>query len=77
MILDNQIIYDNESIKRDLRYKRLIESHLSLEVCSKQIGISKPTLSRIENGNTPDLLTFFKILKWLDKDASNYIKYLS
>jgi len=75
MILENKIIYDSEAIKRDLRYKRIIELEISMDICSKQIGISKPTLSRVENGNMPDLLTFFKILRWLDKDVTNYIKY--
>lgn len=32
-----------------------------------EIGsISAPTLSRIENGNLPDIDTYFKICKWLD-----------
>lgn len=75
MILENEIVYDSEAIKRDLRYKRIIELEISMDICCKQIGISKPTLSRIENGNMPDLLTFFKILKWLGKDVKEYIKY--
>ncbi|MBL7767502.1 helix-turn-helix domain-containing protein [Flavihumibacter sp. UBA7668] len=29
-------------------------------------GISAPTLSRIENGNLPDIDTYFRICKWLD-----------
>jgi transcriptional regulator with XRE-family HTH domain len=75
MDVDIDIIYDSESLKKDLRLKRIIECNLSMDVCSKQIGISKPTLSRIERGNMPDLLTFFKIVKWLGTDSKNYIKY--
>lgn len=29
-------------------------------------GVSAPTLSRIENGNLPDIDTYFRICKWLD-----------
>lgn len=33
---------------------------------AKEIGTSSPTLSRIENGNLPDIDTYLKICKWLD-----------
>jgi transcriptional regulator with XRE-family HTH domain len=69
------IKYNSELLQKDLRLKRIIDFKLSLEKCSKLIGISKPTLSRIENGSLPDLMTFFKIIKWLDSDARIYINY--
>lgn len=69
------ILYDSESLKKDLRLKRIIELELSMDACSKEIGVSKATLSRVENGNMPDLLTFFKIIRWLNSDPSIYIKY--
>jgi transcriptional regulator with XRE-family HTH domain len=46
-----------------------------MDVCAKEIGVSKATLSRVENGNMPDLITFFKIIKWLGSDAKKYINY--
>ena len=69
------VIYDKEAVKRDIRYKRLIERQISMDVCCKEIGISKPTLSRIEKGNTPDLLTFLRVVKWLEKDINEYVKF--
>ncbi len=69
------IKYNSELLQKDLRLKRIIDFKLSLETCSKLIGISKPTLSRIENGSMPDIITFFKIIKWLDSDAKIYINY--
>jgi transcriptional regulator with XRE-family HTH domain len=69
------IKYNSELLQKDLRLKRIIDFKLSLETCSKLIGISKPTLSRIENGSMPDIITFFKIIKWLDSDARIYINY--
>jgi transcriptional regulator with XRE-family HTH domain len=69
------IVYDSELLKKDLRLKRLIELQISMDVCAKEIGVSKATLSRVENGNMPDLITFFKIIKWLGSDAKKYINY--
>lgn len=69
------IVLNRELFKNNIRFKRIIDSNLSVDACAKEIGISKPTLSRIENGNMPDLITFFKILKWLGCDAKIYINY--
>jgi transcriptional regulator with XRE-family HTH domain len=70
----NNLYYDSESLKKDLRTKRIIQLNISMDDCAKSIGISKATLSRIENGNMPDLLNFFKVVKWLGNDGSKYIK---
>jgi len=73
-IMNNNVLFDREKLKRDIRYKRLMETQISMDVCANEIGISKPTLSRIEKGNTPDLLTFLKVVKWLQKDINEYVK---
>ena len=70
----NNLYYDSESLKKDLRTKRIIQLNISMDDCAKSIGISTATLSRIENGNMPDLLNFFKVVKWLGNDGSKYIK---
>ena len=75
MMIKCGVFYDSQSLKKDLRLKRIIELELSMDACSKSIGISKSTLSRVENGNMPDLLTFFKIIKWLGNDFKQYIKF--
>jgi transcriptional regulator with XRE-family HTH domain len=75
MMIKCDVFYDSESLKKDLRLKRIIELELSMDACAKNIGISKSTLSRIENGSMPDLLTFFKIVKWLKTDFKEYIKF--
>jgi DNA-binding XRE family transcriptional regulator len=53
----------------------VIELEISMDIFCKKIGISKPTLARIEKGNMPELITFFKLIKWLEKDAYEYIKF--
>jgi transcriptional regulator with XRE-family HTH domain len=37
------------------------------------IGVSHATLSRVENGHMPDLETFAKICRWLDKDPRDFL----
>jgi transcriptional regulator with XRE-family HTH domain len=35
---------------------------------AKEVGVSAATLSRVENGNVSDLVTFRKICAWLKED---------
>jgi transcriptional regulator with XRE-family HTH domain len=37
------------------------------------VGISHATLSRVENGHMPDLETFAKICRWLDRDPREFL----
>ncbi len=41
-----------------------------LRAVAKQIGISAPTLSRIEHGGAPDIGTFGKLCRWLEVDPA-------
>lgn len=48
---------------------------VNLRDSAKQIGdISAATLSRIENGKTPDMATFLKICDWLEVSPHNFIQ---
>ena len=38
-----------------------------------EIGTSPATLSRVENGNMPDLETFAKLCSWLDRDPREFL----
>ena len=46
---------------------------LGVRAAAKEIGISPATLSRIENGNVPDLATFASICQWLDTDPNQFL----
>jgi transcriptional regulator with XRE-family HTH domain len=37
------------------------------------VGTSAATLSRVENGHMPDLETFAKICRWLDRDPREFL----
>jgi len=38
-----------------------------------EAGVSSATLSRVENGHMPDLETFAKICKWLNRDPREFL----
>lgn len=42
-----------------------------------EIGISPPTLMRIENGRTPDVETFGKVCRWLGIDPGDFLGFES
>lgn len=52
-----------------LHEKRINEGKGIREV-AREIGISPATLSRVENGSTPHVEAFRRILDWLDMDMS-------
>lgn len=66
---------DTEKLRSDvinLRNKR----NQSIDEACKQIGLSKPTISRIERGQTSlDALTLLLICKWLRKNPMNYLTH--
>jgi len=64
-MLDTKILRSDVSNKRKLK-------NISLDVACKEIGIAKPTLSRIENGKMPDANTLLKLCKWLEKNPMDY-----
>lgn len=45
-----------------------------LREVSKEIGVSAPTLSRIEQGKVPDVETFMKLCEWLEVPADTFNK---
>jgi len=53
----------------DIRTKR---GSAGLRAAAVEIGTTAPTLSRIEQGNVPDLDTFIRICKWLKKSPEDY-----
>lgn len=44
-----------------------------VRVVAAEIGTSPATLSRVENGNMPDLETFAKLCRWLDRDPREFL----
>ncbi len=53
-----------EMLKQDRR--------IGLREFAKEIGISAPTLSRIERGNIPDIETYFSICFWMKRSTNQF-----
>jgi len=66
---------DTENFRSAIITRRKIIFDSTIEETAKKIGISKATLSRLENSKMPDLLTYCKVCKWLGVDYSKYIKH--
>lgn len=56
-----------------IKQKRIIDLGIDLRDASKSVGVGFATLSRCENGNTPDLVTYANICKWLGVSLDTYI----
>ncbi|WP_390891603.1 helix-turn-helix domain-containing protein [Edaphobacter flagellatus] len=46
---------------------------LGIRAAAKEIGISHPTLSRIERGHLPDLENYQRICRWLGENAESNV----
>ena len=68
-----KMMINTEKLKKDLASMRDSKQQ-SMDAACKEIGISKPTYSRIEKGNTPDALTLLKVSKWLGVNPNIYLK---
>lgn len=44
-----------------------------IRAAAADADISPATMSRVENGNLPDLATFAKICRWLDVDPARFL----
>lgn len=44
-----------------------------IRAAAADVGTSSATLSRVENGHMPDLETFAKICRWLDRDPREFL----
>lgn len=64
--------YKAQELKKDLITKRCIENDMTMDEASKQIGISKATLSRLEKSKFPDVVTLGKVCAWLGTEPNKY-----
>lgn len=65
-------VFLNERFGKAIKQKRVIELDTDLRSLAKKIKISPATLSRCENGNTPDLLTYAMLCDWLGMSKDEF-----
>lgn len=59
-----------EDLGRLITKKR---GNTGIRAAAAEAGVSSATLSRVENGNIPDLATFAKICRWLEVDPALFL----
>ena len=64
--------YKAKELKKDLITKRCIENDMTMDEACKEIGISKATLSRLENSKLPGVETLGKVCAWLGTEPNKY-----
>ncbi len=69
-----KLTFDTKSFSKQLRQKRLIERNVSMETLADELNISKATLSRCENGKTPELITYASLCDWLGISMNQFFK---
>lgn len=65
--------YDSAKFSKEVKTKRVIEENLGVAQLGKIIGSSGATISRIENGKMPDIMTYAKLCHWLRKPMNSFI----
>jgi transcriptional regulator with XRE-family HTH domain len=71
---------DTDKLVKTIRWRLNINyaetgKNMSFDVASEQIGISKPTLSRVLQGKMPEVNTFIKICAWLGIETDSFVKH--
>lgn len=62
----------SQEFSKQVKTKRVIELNIGLREVAKKSKVSAATLSRIENGNIPDMESLLKVCKWLQVSPSNF-----
>lgn len=56
---------------------RLLLRGISLREAAKETGVSASTLSRVSNGEVPDMDSFAALIHWLDVDVNQFFESLT
>jgi transcriptional regulator with XRE-family HTH domain len=66
--------YLPEVMKSDLLHMRCVVRNVSMDVAAAEIGVSKTTIAKVEQGSMLDVRTFAKLCAWLHTRPSKYFK---
>lgn len=65
-------LFDTDKFSKAIKTKRLINLNIGLREVSTKIKVSAATLSRLENGTTPEIENLLKICGWLGESPSEF-----
>lgn len=63
----------NDKLAKAIKSKRIIELNIDMRQAAKLIGVSASTISRVERGGMPDMITFGLICEWLKIDLKVFL----
>ena len=66
---------DSPSLKSLGRLVARKRGKVGVRATAREIGLSPATLSRVENGQMPDLANFTKICRWLEVDPARVLGF--
>lgn len=66
---------DNPSLRTLGRLVGEKRGKVGIRATAREIGLSPATLSRVENGQMPDLANFTKICRWLEVDPARVLGF--
>lgn len=69
--------FDSKEFSRQIKTKRIIELNVGLRDIAKKAKVSISTLSRVENGKIPDMLSLINICNWLSSSPASFFKLKS
>lgn len=61
--------FDSDWFAKDIRFKK---GNKPLSIISTETGVSKATLSRLQNKKVPDIETYYKLCKWIGSPLEKY-----
>jgi transcriptional regulator with XRE-family HTH domain len=65
--------FDSANFSKEVKTKRVIEENIGVVALGEKIGTSGATISRVENGHTPEIDTYAKLCFWLKKPMNVFI----
>lgn len=66
--------FRSKEFSKAVKTKRLISQPIDLRSLADMLGIAHATISRVENGSTPDLKTYCALCAWLGVKADKYLR---
>lgn len=70
----NNYIFDSVGFAEALSTKRIINLKVDLRKASELSKVSSSTLSRLERGQMPDMITFTALCTWLEVEPTKFFK---
>lgn len=69
---DMEYKFSSDILREAMLSKRLVKEKKDIATAAAEIGVSKATVSRLENSMPPDMSTFGKVCGWLGMSPADF-----